>query len=120
MWYRTNIFNTIYFKKCSVLYPTVFFKFKKTLIIFSILNVNVTYFMSFTNSFAIKSFAFSEIVRKASSSKSYFPIVTLAIVSTSVPPIKGDKPDNLKVNHFYCGYIPTFGFIAKSSKRCVL
>jgi hypothetical protein len=34
--------------------------------------------------------------RKASSWKSYFPIVTFAIVSISVSPAKGDKPETLE------------------------
>lgn len=55
-----------------------------------------TYSMSFTKSFDIKSSASFDIVEKASSSKSYFPMVTLAIVVISVEPINGDKPDNLR------------------------
>jgi len=45
----------------------------------------------------MKSLAFSEMVWKASSSKSYFDMVTFAIVSTSVWPINGDKPESLEI-----------------------
>lgn len=45
----------------------------------------------------MKSLASSEISLNASSSKSYFAIVTLAIVSISVSPMNGDKPDKLKI-----------------------
>lgn len=51
--------------------------------------------MSFTSSFAIKSRASFDIVVNASSSKSYLPIVTLAMVVMSVEPMNGDKPDSL-------------------------
>lgn len=43
----------------------------------------------------MKSRASSETSWNASSSKSYLAMVTLAIVSTSVSPMNGDKPDNL-------------------------
>lgn len=47
------------------------------------------------SSLEMKSLASAETSLKASSSKSYLAIVTLAIVSTSVSPMNGDKPDNL-------------------------
>lgn len=50
---------------------------------------------SFTSNFEIKSNASLEIFENASSSKSYFPIVTLVIVSTSFEPINGDSPESL-------------------------
>lgn len=53
--------------------------------------------MSLTNNFDMKSSADLETVENASSSKSYFPIVTLAIVVISVEPMNGDKPDNLHI-----------------------
>lgn len=53
--------------------------------------------MSFTNSFDMKSSASFDIVENASSSKSYLPMVTWAIVVISVDPINGDRPDNLEV-----------------------
>lgn len=56
----------------------------------------IPYLMFFTRSFLIKSLASSEMSSKASSSKSYWAMVTLAIVSTSVSPMKGDKPESLK------------------------
>lgn len=55
--------------------------------------------MSFTSSFAIKSRASFDIVVNASSSKSYLPIVTLAMVVMSVEPMNGDKPDSLSNVH---------------------
>ena len=45
----------------------------------------------------MKSLASAEISLKASSSKSYCAMVTFAIVCTSVSPIKGDNPDNLRI-----------------------
>lgn len=44
----------------------------------------------------MKSLASSEISLKASSSKSYLATVTLAMVSMSVSPMNGDRPDNLE------------------------
>lgn len=55
-----------------------------------------TYSRSFSKSFAIKSSASFDTLENASSSKSYLPIVTFVIVSTSVEPINGDKPDSLQ------------------------
>lgn len=60
------------------------------------IEIRFTHCLSLTSSFLIKSLASSEISLNASSSKSYLAIVTLAIVSTSVSPMNGDKPDNLQ------------------------
>lgn len=59
--------------------------------------IHFTYSISFTNSFDIKSNASLEMVENVSSSKSYLPIVTFAIVVISVEPINGDKPDSLRI-----------------------
>lgn len=56
------------------------------------------YLVSLTSNFEMKSSASLDTLEKASSSKSYFPIVTLAIVSISVEPMNGDKPDKLCFN----------------------
>lgn len=57
--------------------------------------VYVTYPLSLIKRLRMKSLASSDIPANASSSKSYFAIVTFAMVSTSVSPMKGDSPDNL-------------------------
>lgn len=44
----------------------------------------------------MKSLASVEISLNASSSKSYCAMVTLAMVCTSVSPMNGDNPDNLR------------------------
>uniref|UniRef100_A0A6B0U9V5 Secreted protein n=1 Tax=Ixodes ricinus TaxID=34613 RepID=A0A6B0U9V5_IXORI len=49
---------------------------------------------SLTRSTAMKSFASSEIFSKLSSSKSYSALVTLAMVSSSLLPIKGESPES--------------------------
>lgn len=49
---------------------------------------------SFCSNLRIKSFAVFETCLKASSSKLYFPSVTLVIVSISVSPWNGDNPDS--------------------------
>ena len=46
-------------------------------------------------SFLMKSFASSEISSKAASLKSYSAITTFDIVSMSVSPMNGDRPDKL-------------------------
>ena len=56
---------------------------------------NNTYLKSFTNSFDMKSIPSGDTLAKDSSSKSYLAIVTFAIVSISVSPINGDKPEIL-------------------------
>lgn len=58
----------------------------------------MVYLVSFTRSFEIKSSASFETLVNASSSKSNLPMVTLAIVSMSVEPMNGDKPDKLCFN----------------------
>lgn len=58
----------------------------------------MVYLVSLTRSFAMKSSASFETLVNASSSKSYLPMVTLAIVSMSVEPMNGDKPDKLCFN----------------------
>ena len=55
---------------------------------------------SLTSNCETKFSASSEMSLNASSSKSYLATVTLPIVSTSVSPINGDKPDNLQVYQF--------------------
>lgn len=57
-----------------------------------------THSLSLTNRHLIKSLASSEMSAKASWSKSYLAIVTFAIVSISVSPINGDRPDKLREN----------------------
>lgn len=54
------------------------------------------YFMSFFSRLVIKSLAFSEISSKASSSKSQVAEVTLARVSLSLSPMKGERPLSLR------------------------
>lgn len=54
-----------------------------------------TYSKSFTNNFDMKSIQAGDTLLNDSSSKSYFAIVTLAIVSISVSPIKGERPEIL-------------------------
>lgn len=53
---------------------------------------------SFTNSLVMKSIQSAEILSNASSLKSYFPTVTLPIVSTSQLPANGLSPLTLHVN----------------------
>ena len=59
-------------------------------------SVRETYEMVLTRSEDMNCLASSETSLKASSSKSYLAMVTLAIVSTSDSPMKGERPDNLK------------------------
>lgn len=54
-----------------------------------------THLKSFTNSFDMKSIPSGDTLAKDSSSKSYLAMVTFAIVSISVSPIKGDRPEML-------------------------
>ena len=52
-----------------------------------------------TSNWLMKSLALSDMSSKDSSSKSYSPLVTLARVSASLSPRKGDRPDNLQQQH---------------------
>lgn len=54
--------------------------------------ISTHYFISFFSKLLIKSLASSEISSKASSSKSQVAEVTLAKVSLSLSPMKGDSP----------------------------
>lgn len=58
-------------------------------------NKNNAYLLSLTSNFEMKSFASAVIGSNDSSSKSYSARVTFAIVSRSLSPIKGERPDNL-------------------------
>lgn len=58
--------------------------------------MEVSYEICLTRSLEMKSLASSDTSLNASSSKSYLAMVTLAIVSTSVSPMKGERPDNLE------------------------
>lgn len=59
--------------------------------------VQELYFMSFFSRLLMKSLASSEISSKASSSKSHVAEVTLARVSLSLSPIKGESPLTLGI-----------------------
>lgn len=59
---------------------------------------------SFTSSFVMKSIHSGEILSNASSLKSYFPTVTLPIVSTSQLPQKGLRPLTLNKIGIQCKY----------------
>lgn len=63
-----------------------------------------TYSLSLTSRPRMKSFASSDMLAKASWSKSYLAMVTFAIVSMSVSPINGDRPDNLEISPSRCPY----------------
>lgn len=54
-----------------------------------------THLRSLTSNFEMKSNDSLETFENASSSKSYLPIVTLVMVSTSVDPMNGDSPESL-------------------------
>lgn len=56
------------------------------------IEISTHYFISFFSKLLMKSLASSEISSKASSSKSQVAEVTLAKVSLSLSPIKGDSP----------------------------
>lgn len=83
---------------------------KKEICIASYLNINIdddqiTYSISFTNNFDMKSSASLDKVENASSTKSYFPIVTFAIVVIFVDPLSGDKRDSLRTEFSYIPFI---------------
>lgn len=90
-------FYPFVFQSFSCCKPWTTQKSMNLLMFHTILN-NKTNLGSFSRSFVMKSIASCDTVSNASSRKSYLPIVTLAMVSTSVSPAKGDKPDTLSLN----------------------